>query len=100
LQSLQEMEVTRRKFSIDDHLSRPAKASCHLYEMGNDVFEEMKNYVVKHELYSTALRLYRYNHEKLQVIMGLYATFLEGVSRYPDAGLGKLLRCRGVIVVE
>ncbi|RPA90649.1 IkappaB kinase complex, IKAP component [Choiromyces venosus 120613-1] len=87
LQKLQEMEITRRKFTIDDHLNRPAKACAHLHDLGDEVFDELKSYVVKHELYSTALGLYKYSPDKLQVIMGLYAIFLEGVSRYPDAGL-------------
>lgn len=94
LQSLQEMEDTRRKFTIDDHLGRYTKACGHLYELSDDAFIEMRNYVVKHELYSAALNLYKYNQEKLKVIMGLYATYLEGVSRYPDAGLGIFLRSK------
>jgi elongator complex protein 1 len=87
LQKLQEMEARRRKFTIDDHLNRPAKACSRLYELGDEVFDEMKDYVVKHELYSVALGLCKYCPKKFQVIMGLYAIFLEGVSRYPDAGL-------------
>ncbi|CUS09589.1 unnamed protein product [Tuber aestivum] len=87
LQKLQEMEATRRKFTIDDHLNRPAKACVRLHEIGDEVFGEMKNYVVKHELYSTALGLCKYSPDKLQVIMSLYANFLEEVSRYQDAGL-------------
>lgn len=67
LQSLQEMEDTRRKFTIDDHLGRSSKACGHLFNLGDDAFVEMKNYVVKHELYSTALNLYKYNQEKLKV---------------------------------
>ncbi|PWW72432.1 IkappaB kinase complex, IKAP component [Tuber magnatum] len=64
LQKLQEMEATRRKFTIDDHLNRPEKACACLHKLGDEVFDEMKNYVVKHELYSMALGLYRYNPNK------------------------------------
>ncbi|PUU75037.1 IKI3 family-domain-containing protein [Tuber borchii] len=64
LQKLQEMETTRRKFTIDDHLNRPAKACARLHELGDEAFEEMKNYVVKHELYSVALGLYKYSPGK------------------------------------
>lgn len=92
LQNLQEMENTRRKFTIDNHLERYAKACGHLYELGDEAFDEMKNYVVKHELYPTALDLHKYDQQKLKLIMGLYAKYLEGVSRYPDAGLGVLFR--------
>lgn len=98
LQDLHEMENTRRKFTIDNHLERFTKACGHLYELGDEAFAEMKNYVVKHELYSTALNLYKYNQEKLKLIIGLYATYLEGVSRYPDAGLGVLLSSPGASV--
>lgn len=97
LQTLQEMENTRRMFTIDNHLERFTKACSHLYELGDDAFAEMKSYVVKHELYSTALNSYKYNQEKLKLIMGLYATYLEGVSRYPDAGLGVLFHSKRVL---
>lgn len=100
LQSLQEMEDTRRKFTIDDHLGRHEKACRHLHELGDDVFAEMKSYITKHELYQTALNLYKYNQEKLKIIMGLYATYLEGVSRYPDAGLGMLLCLNSIFPKE
>lgn len=92
LQSLQEMGNTRRKFTIDNHLERFIKACGHLYELGDEAFDEMRSYVVKHELYPTALNLYKYDQQKLKLIMGLYATYLEGVSRYPDAGLGELFQ--------
>ncbi|CAZ85562.1 unnamed protein product [Tuber melanosporum] len=64
LQKLQEMEARRRKFTIDDHLNRPAKACSRLYELGDEVFDEMKDYVVKHELYSVALGLCKYCPKK------------------------------------
>ncbi|KAI5847254.1 IKI3 family-domain-containing protein [Morchella snyderi] len=87
LQSLQEMENTRRRFTIDDHLGRYTKACGYLCALGDVAFSEMSGYIIKHELYRTALDLFKYNQEKLKVIMGLYATYLEGASRYPDAGL-------------
>ncbi|KAL7267237.1 putative elongator complex protein 1 [Rhizina undulata] len=87
LQNLQEMETVRRKFFIDNYLGRFSKAVIHLHELGNNVFEEIKDYIVTNELYSVGLALYKYDAEKLKVIMGLYAKFLLKSSRYSEAGL-------------
>ena len=67
LQKLEEMDATRRKFAIDNDLRRYAKALGHLVELGDKVLEEVKNYVVSHELYQQALGLFRYKAEVQKV---------------------------------
>ena len=85
LQKLQEMSSLRRQYSIDDYLGRYSKAMKHLYDL--NTFEEVKSYTVKHTLYSQALELYRYQNEKLAVIMRSYADYLQKNARYKEAAI-------------
>lgn len=61
----------------------------HLYDL--DLFEEVKNYVLKHELYVEALELYRYQVDHLAQIMRLYADHLHQTSNFKEAGIGDLV---------
>ncbi|KAJ8060085.1 hypothetical protein OCU04_011695 [Sclerotinia nivalis] len=85
MQNLQQMTELRRKYSIDDYLSRHTKALNHLHEL--NAFEELQKYTQKHALYKTALAIYRYNPEPLAVITALYAQYLESKSSYKEAAL-------------
>ncbi|KAF8252842.1 IkappaB kinase complex, IKAP component [Wilcoxina mikolae CBS 423.85] len=86
LQSLQEMDELRRRFTIDDRLGRFSKALKSLHEMGPNAFEETRRYAKQKELYTEALGLYKYEQECLMAIMQDYATFLFAVSRFREAG--------------
>ena len=81
------MSVLQRQHRIDDHLGRWTKALRWLHDL--HVFEDFKTYMVKHKLYDDALRLYRYQEDRVKDIMGLYADHLLRESRYKDAGIGK-----------
>lgn len=85
IQDLHKQSDLRRKFIIDDHLSRRTKALSHLHAL--DVFEELSNYTVKHILYQDALKLYRYDQDRLNQITKLYAAHLESTSAFREAGL-------------
>ncbi|TGO78025.1 hypothetical protein BELL_0082g00200 [Botrytis elliptica] len=85
MQNLQQMTELRRKYSIDDYLSRHTKALNHLHEL--NAFEELQKYTQKHALYKAALAIYRYNPEPLAVITALYAQHLESKSSYKEAAL-------------
>ncbi|GME32947.1 Cytochrome c oxidase subunit VIIc [Neofusicoccum parvum] len=85
LQSLQEMDLLRRQFTIDDNLGRRSKAIAHLHEL--DSFDELKQYAEKHELYSDAISLHKYQPERLKEIMKLYAQYLNGRNRFREAGI-------------
>jgi elongator complex protein 1 len=86
LQSLQELPKLRRLYKIDDKLGRRQKALQHLYDL--DVFEEFKTYTQKHVLYDQALELLKYNQNRLNDIMRLYAEFLHSSHRYREASIG------------
>ena len=85
LQNLHDLEPLRQRFAIDNDLKRYRKALTHLYELGE--FEELKEFVGKHELHGAAMELYRYDKAKIHELMGLYATFLVSRNRYEDAGI-------------
>ncbi|KAI0479257.1 IkappaB kinase complex, IKAP component [Xylariaceae sp. FL0804] len=85
IQDLHQLPDLRRKFTIDDHLNRHEKALTHLQAM--QAHQEAQDYTVKHTLYATALRLYRYDQPNLTIITGLHAAHLESRSRYREAGL-------------
>lgn len=85
IQNLHALPELRRKFEIDDHLSRRSKALSHLQALDN--FDEFCVYTTKHSLYQDALRIYRYEPTRLQSITNLYAAYLESKSSYREAGL-------------
>ncbi len=83
LQNLQRMDTLRRRFSIDDYLSRFKKAIRHLCDLS--AFEEVKSYTTKHGLYEEAMGLYHYEEEKFSSIMQLYADHLRNTSQFKAA---------------
>src|SRR4051812_21969015 len=85
LQSLQEQEVNRRKFNIDNLLNRHTKALGHLKAMGENSFQEFADYMVKHSLYNVGLQLHRFQLDKHKEIMLLFANHLDDTSKFRDA---------------
>lgn len=85
LQKLRDMPPLRRKFSIDDDLKRYPKALTHLHSLGD--FDELKTYVVKHDLYTPAIDAYRYDTPRLTELMRLFADFNSSRNRYKEAGI-------------
>jgi len=81
------MTPLRKQFTIDDHLGKPKQALSHLYSL--DVFEELKQYMEKHNLHKEALSLYQYQHDQQASIMRLYAEYLNKNNRYGEAAIGK-----------
>lgn len=85
IQDLHHQPELRRKFAIDDHLSRREKALQHLHTL--NAFDEVLSYTRKYSLYPIALRLYRYDTERHNIVTDLYAAYLESQSKYREAGL-------------
>jgi len=81
------MTSSRRKFSIDHDLKRFSKALSHLYEM--DEFDELKEYTRRQELYSEAVELHKYQPDKLNEMMRMYADYLSQSNQFKEAGIGK-----------
>lgn len=85
---MQKYPETRRQFEIDNHLSRFGKALKHLYTLA--AHEEIRAYVIRHDLYKEALELYKYHPEQQREITHLYADYLQDQSKHKDAAIGKL----------
>jgi elongator complex protein 1 len=51
-------------------------------------FEKLKDYAVKHELYSAAIELYRHQPARLTAVMQLFAGFLNNTNKYKEAAIG------------
>jgi elongator complex protein 1 len=85
MQKLQSMTELRRRFTIDDFLSRHSKALTHLHEL--EAFSELQSYTQKHNLYQHALSLYRYNPAQHTTLTALYASYLESKSQFKEAAL-------------
>ena len=85
VQGLGKMQPLRRQFTIDHDLKKHSKALGHLFTM--DEFDELKTYMAKHELYSDAMQLYRYQAQRLNEIMRLNADYLNSRNRYKEAGI-------------
>jgi elongator complex protein 1 len=87
LQHLQALSELNRKFTINDDLKRYGRALAALHDI--DDFEKLTNYTVEHQLYSTAIELYRHQPVRLRAIMELFASFLNNSNKYKEAAIGE-----------
>ncbi|KIV79454.1 hypothetical protein PV11_07016 [Exophiala sideris] len=83
LQSLQDLPVFRRRYTIDNHLKKYAKALVSLHAL--EAHDEVQSYTVKHFLYTTAIDLYKYDKPHLDTITRLYAEHLSTQSQHAAA---------------
>lgn len=85
VQALGEMPQLRKQFTIDNDLKKHGKALGHLFTL--DDFEELKSYMSKHELHQEAINLHRYQAQRLNELMSIYADFLNSRNRFREAGI-------------
>ncbi|KAK0300571.1 putative elongator complex protein 1 [Friedmanniomyces endolithicus] len=85
LQGLSDMQPLRQQYTVDNDLKRYRKALARLHSIGE--FEELKEYMAKHELYSASVDLYRYDSARLSELMRLFAAYLCSRNRYKEAGI-------------
>ena len=81
-------EEARRRFEIDDHLRSHLKALSALYELS--AHEELERYCIKHNLYSQALALYRYEpspQPRFTAVSRLFADHLASQSKNRQAAI-------------
>lgn len=74
LQDLHAMPVLRRQYTIDNHLRNYSKALISLHEQGDH--EAVETYTLKHNLYTHALTLYKYDTSHRTTITRHFATHL------------------------
>ena len=81
------MPSSQRQYAINNSLKRYNKALMNLYDL--KVFDEFKDYAIKHTLYKDALQCCRYNEEETNSIIRVYAEYLQRESKHKEAGIGK-----------
>jgi elongator complex protein 1 len=81
------MPDLRRKYEIDNHLGRHAKALRSLHALKQ--YDDLKLYAIKHSLYKEALELYKYQPEQHREMSQVYADYLYDQSNYAEAAIGK-----------
>ncbi|EMG48183.1 IKI3 Elongator complex protein 1 [Candida maltosa Xu316] len=87
LQNLHVQPELKRKFLIDDYLKNHELALKWLHEQGEEAYEEFDDYVVVHDLYKAALKLYVYDKPRTDVIMKLFAFDLKEKKEFSEAGI-------------
>lgn len=87
LQQLNVASEMRKRFLIDDHLTRSDLALNWLYQMEVPVEEEFELYVKEHILYKEALKILRYDEKGSQKISRMFADYLFIAKKYRDAAL-------------
>ncbi|KAK5092752.1 putative elongator complex protein 1 [Exophiala xenobiotica] len=83
LQNLQSLPELRRKYTIDNHLKKYARALDSLHTLGEH--EEVEAYTTKHGLYIHASNLYSHAGPHLQRITRLHADYLSSQSQHAAA---------------
>ncbi|EMR10308.1 hypothetical protein PNEG_01567 [Pneumocystis murina B123] len=87
LEDLQKQSISRRCFNIDNYLKRYEKALMHLIDIGDEVFDELCDYVVLHNLYKEALKKLQNNFSNYNKILELYAAYLEKNNHFEESAL-------------
>ena len=67
LRELRQLDTFLQRFKIDDHLERYDSALRNLARAGSDKFDDVVAYVERHDLYATALEVYREDAVKYRV---------------------------------
>ncbi|XP_055852924.1 elongator complex protein 1 [Episyrphus balteatus] len=87
LNELKVLEENYRKFKIDFHLKRFAKALCHISLCGDERFEEALGLVKTHNLYRDALSAYRGNTICYKKIAQAYGDYLRENGKFENASI-------------
>jgi elongator complex protein 1 len=85
-------DVHMQHFKIDDHLQRRSKALQSLILAGPSHADQVIDYVSMHRLYEDALRFYRHDLPRLQVMHTHFASYLYERAKYSEAALRGSLR--------
>lgn len=87
LNELKQLEENYRKYRIDNYLKRYEKALNHIVKCGVEKVDECKELIEKHNLYTSALRLFKPSHECYNDIVLLHADHLRSKGLTYEASL-------------
>ena len=86
LAALEALPPLRQRFEIDTLLKRHSKALGYLIAAPEPSKDEICDYVVRHSLYSAALKSIDHNHIAYTGLVEVYGRFLEEQSKFSAAG--------------
>ncbi|KAF7791354.1 hypothetical protein EIP86_002368 [Pleurotus ostreatoroseus] len=84
LRELRALEKYYQRYRIDDHLKRYDKALRNLSLAGADRFDEAMAYVEKHQLYDTALAIWK-DTDRYEAVLNVYGDWLFERREFKDA---------------
>ncbi|KAI8848478.1 IKI3 family-domain-containing protein [Chytridium lagenaria] len=94
LSELRELSMYKQRFRIDDHLERWEKALQNLVALLREgkedeekLFGEVLMYCGKHDLFPSAVKLFKEDKEKLPAVLSAYGDNLKGKAKFEEAGL-------------
>lgn len=82
-------------FKIDQHLGKHESAFKNLSKAGDDHFDELIDFMQRHNLYNLALDIYENNEIHTNRILQTYGDYLEQYGKYEDAAFC-FIRCKNV----
>lgn len=91
LQNLYGQTDFRKRVMVDTYLKKYSKALDSLILIPSsekeDIKDEIVDFIIDHELYKHALKLYRYDEANFNLILKNYANYLHDKCKYIDAAL-------------
>lgn len=87
LNELKQLEENYRKFRIDNHLKRYENALGHIVKCGVEKLDECLELIEKHQLYTSAIRLFKPSDECYNDVVLQYADFLRSKGIFYEASL-------------
>lgn len=88
LQNLHVQPPNRKEFMIDDYLKNYEKALDWLFALGEEAQLEFDDYIINHELYKNALKIYNFdnNRTRFNEVLNMFAQHLRNEKKYSEAG--------------
>lgn len=87
LKNLNDQPQHEREFLIDNLLKKYDKALVSLYKISGNDMDTFYDYIVKHGLYQSAMKLCKYDENKFTKILELYGVYLTKNKEFNDAAL-------------
>ncbi|KAI7891979.1 IKI3 family-domain-containing protein [Mucor mucedo] len=87
LQELKNFEKYYQRYKIDDHLKRYEKAIKNLSLAGDEHFDELLEYMQKHDLYLIAIEEYAHKKQQKLAILEVYGGHLAFKNSFEEAGI-------------
>ncbi|KAL7752203.1 putative elongator complex protein 1 [Sorochytrium milnesiophthora] len=87
LTELKKLPKYYQQFRVDDHLKRYTKALDNLSQAGEEHWDECAQYIKKHALYQSAIRIYRREPERLKSVADMHGEHLLHAGQLKEAAI-------------